>query len=105
MYSIVYSIGNKKNTIRLYKDYAELVVTYKGQEIAYKIDSTDMCEIMNHAWGYNGKNCVRRGERGPSLQYTLYGVESGRKNPLVHKNNDKFDCRKDNLEFKRRKQD
>jgi hypothetical protein len=60
---------------RLYKDYAELVVNYKGQEIVYKIDSTDMCDVMNHAWGYNGKNCVRRGERGPSLQYTLYGVE------------------------------
>ena len=94
---IYYEVNGKRgNRIKMYDNYAELIVTYKGKDIAYKIDIADIVIVIQHQWGFHqqGYNCVRTGDRGPNLEGTLLNVYNGR---FEHINGDEYDCRRANL--------
>lgn len=94
----VYTI-KECNEIRIYEDYAVLVLSYEGTEIEYTIDTEDVDKVKDYKWYYQKDYdyCRCRTTGVPILSRFVMNLHTGDKSVLEHIDGNKFNCRKSNL--------
>jgi hypothetical protein len=88
-----------KNNIEIFEDHAEIIVTYKKtQEFRVLIDNEDIDKVKDFKWLYKtGEGSIWSSEAGTYLRRII--MNCSEEEYLLHKNDNKLDCRKSNLQI------
>lgn len=94
----VYTLQGK-NTIDIFEDHAEIIITYKKtQEFRVLIDNEDIDKVKDFKWLYKtGEGSIWSNEARTYLRRIV--MNCSEEEYLLHKNDNKLDCRKSNLQI------
>jgi hypothetical protein len=94
----VYTLQGKNN-IEIFKDHAEIIIITKNSKTEYRvlIDLEDIDKVKDYSWCKSSDGSVYNAATRIHLRRLLldYPVEK-----VTHKDGDKMNCKKSNLEFR-----
>lgn len=90
--------NTKENEIIVYETYAEVIVCNRaGTEAKVLIDIEDLERVKKYKWNFNDKGYIANSKIKLLSKFIL--KLSDLLFNVVHRNGNKFDCRKENLEL------